>query len=56
MHSKNWGTHVQFEYGPKTSRDRRTRWCHLPTIPGTTLHCLVDIGGDVNSIGTRRLF
>ena len=38
---------------PKTSRDGRIRWCHTPTIPGTTPHCLVNTIGDVNSLGTR---
>ena len=30
----------------------RIRWCHLSTIPGTTPHCLVSTGGDVNFLGT----
>ena len=29
-------------------RDRRIRWCHLSTIPGTTPHCFVSTEGDVN--------
>ena len=42
-------TRTKFEY--KTSRDQRSRWCHLSTIPGTTQHCLVSIGRDVR-LGT----
>ena len=33
---------------PKTSRDQRSRWCHLSTIPGTTSHCLFSTEGDVS--------
>ena len=40
---------------PKTSRDRRTRWCPLSTIPSTTPHCLVNTEGNVNCLGTRSL-
>ena len=36
-------------------RDLRIRWYHLSTIPGTTPHCLVSTGGDVNFLGTRNL-
>ena len=39
----------------KTSRDRKSRWCHLCTIPGTTPHRLVSTEGNVNSLGTRGL-
>ena len=45
-------TRIQF---PKTYRDLRIMWCHLSTIPGTTPHCLVSTGGDVNFLGTRNL-
>ena len=48
-------TRIQFMYGPKSYRDLRIRWCHLSTIPGTTPHCLVSTGGDVNFLGTRNL-
>ena len=27
----------------KTARDRRTRWCHLSTIAGTTSHCRKEV-------------
>ena len=38
-----------------TSRDSRTRWCHLSTLPGTILHCLVNTEGSANFLGTRSL-
>ena len=38
-----------------SSRDRRSRWCHLSIIPGTTPHCLVSTEGNVNFLGTRKL-
>ena len=38
-----------------SSRDRRIRWCHLSTIPGTTSHCLVSTEGNVDFLGTRNL-
>ena len=44
-------TRIQF----MSYRDLRIRWCHLSTIPGTTPHCLVSTGGDVNCLGTRNL-
>ena len=47
-------TRIQSMYN-KSYRDRRIRWCHLSTIPGTTPHCLVSTGGDVNFLGTRNL-
>ena len=40
-------TRIQFDYN-KTYRDLRIRKCHLSTTPGTTPHCLVSTGGDVN--------
>ena len=40
---------------PKISMDRRTRWCHLSTITGTTPHCLVSTEGNMNFWGTRDL-
>ena len=39
----------------KSYIDLRIRWCHLSTIPGTTPHCLVSTGGDVNFLETRNL-
>ena len=47
-------TRIQFMYD-KSYIDLRTRWCHLSTIPGTTPHCLVSTGGDVNFLETRNL-
>ena len=44
---------TQFEYA--TSRDRRTRWCHVTPMPGTTPRCLINTEGNVNSLGTRSL-
>ena len=35
-------------------RDRRIRWCHVSTIPGTTPHCLVITEENVNSLRTYR--
>ena len=43
---------IEFDYD-KSSRDGRTRWYHLSTIPGTTPHCLDNTGGNVNFLGTR---
>ena len=34
---------------------RRTRWCHLSTVPGTTPHCLIRTEWNVNFLGTRSL-
>ena len=38
-----------------TYRDRRSRWCHLSTKPGTTPQCLVNTYRKVNITGTRSL-
>ena len=39
----------------QTSRDKRIRWWHLSTIPGSTPHCLVNTEGNVTFLGTRKL-
>ena len=35
----------------KIPSSRRSRWCHLSTIPGTTPHCYANTEGNV--IGSR---
>ena len=49
-HQGNRGLSLSMTYA---SGDRRTMWCHISTIPGTALHCLVNTEGNVNSLGTR---
>ena len=53
-HSGQFSLHLSHQ-GNRGSRDRRSRWCHLPIIPGTTPHCLVSTEGNVNCLGTRNL-
>ena len=37
------------------TRDMRTRWCYPKYHTGTSPHCLVNTGGNVNFLGTRNL-
>ena len=39
----------------KISRDRRTRWCPLSTIPGTSPHCLINKEENDNVLETSSL-
>ena len=54
-HSGQFSLHLSHQGNGGLEIGDRTRWSHLPTIPGTTPHCLVSTEGNVNFLGTRNL-